>query len=90
MRLLFSFFLIVSVFYSAVQVVFYEHEARHSFVELQELEKVRDGLNEEWGKLQLEQSTWATADRIERLARTKLNMVNPDIDSIVLLAEKND
>lgn len=90
MRLLFTFLLVASVFYSAVRVVFYEHEARHNFVELQKLEKVRDELNEEWGRLQLEQSTWATADRIERLAKTKLNMVSPDINSIVLLAEKND
>lgn len=90
MRLLFTFLLMVSVFYSSVQVVFYEHEARHNFVELQEMEKIRDELNEEWGRLQLEQSTWATADRIERIAVTKLNMVNPDINSIVLLAEKND
>lgn len=90
MKLFFTVFLIACVFYSGVQVVFYQHEARHKFVELQELEKTRDHLNEEWGRLQLEQSTWATADRIERLATTKLNMTNPDINSIVLLAEKND
>ena len=79
-----------SVFYSGIHVVYYQHEARRNFVELQELEKKRDELNEEWGRLQLEQSTWATGDRIERLATTKLNMINPDINSIVLLVESND
>ena len=87
MKFLFTFLLMASVFYSSIEVVFYEHEARHNFVQLQELERARDELNEEWGRLQLEQSTWATADRIERLAVTKLNMISPEIDSIVLLAE---
>lgn len=90
MKILFTFLLMGSVFYSGVQVVFYQHKARRNFVEMQKLEKTRDELNEEWGRLQLEQSTWATADRIERLATTKLNMINPDINSIVLLAEGNE
>ena len=56
-------------------------------MELQKLELARDQLNEEWGRLQLEQSTWATDDRIERIAREKLNMQNPDTSLIVLLAK---
>ncbi|MEX2352707.1 MAG: cell division protein FtsL [Gammaproteobacteria bacterium] len=87
MRILFSFLLVSAVFVSAMQVVISQHEARKIFVELQKLETTRDDLNEEWGRLQLEQSTWATDDRIERIARTELEMNDPEIDSIVLLAK---
>ena len=44
-------------------------------------------LDIEWGQLQLEQSTWATDDRIESFARTRLGMKAPDDNSMVLLAK---
>ena len=39
----------------------------------------------EWGKLQLEQSTWATRGRVERLARNKLQMTIPSPDNVVIV-----
>ena len=75
-----------AVFLSAIAVVVTQHEARRTFVQVQELEAERDSLNEEWGRLQLEQSTWATDDRIEQLARTKLSMREPDAAVLVRLA----
>lgn len=86
MRILFQFLLVAAVMVSAVMVVVSQHEARRLFVQLQELEAVRDDLNEEWGRLQLEQSTWATDDRIEQLARVNLEMREPGTGSLVLLA----
>jgi cell division protein FtsL len=86
MRLLFHFLLAGSVMTSAIMVVTSQHEARRLFVHLQELESARDDLNEEWGRLQLEQSTWATHDRIEQLARIDLGMHEPEAGSLVLLA----
>jgi len=85
MKAALTLLLAMAVFISAVQVVLAQHRARHLFAELTSLQETRDKLNEEWGRLQLEQSTWATADRIERLARTKLHMTSPDVNSIVLL-----
>lgn len=76
-----------AVLISAVEVVIARHETRRLFTEIQELEKIRDQLNEEWGRLQLEQSTWATDDRIESFARTRLGMKAPDDNSMVLLAK---
>lgn len=61
------------------------HDARSLFVEIQKLEKVRDQLNEEWGRLQLEQSTWATDVRIELMARDELGMKMPETNNLVLL-----
>lgn len=87
MKVLVTLLLAAAVFISAVRVVLVQHEARRVFAETQVLQEKRDALNEEWGRLQLEQSTWATADRIERLARSKLHMVNPEADSIVLLKQ---
>ena len=79
--------LIMAVFISAVEVVVARHQARKLFVEIQTLEKVRDELNEEWGRLQLEQSTWATDIRIESLAHGEMGMKIPDMNSIVLLTK---
>ena len=87
MKALITIFFSFTVFISAIQVVVVQHEARKTFVELQRLEKTRDELNEEWGRLLLEQSTWATDDRIEMLARSKLMMVDPDYETYVLLAK---
>ena len=87
MKMIFTLALGAAVFFSAVQVVVSQHQASRIFGELQKLETTRDELNEEWGRLQLEQSTWATDDRVELVARTQLNMVEPETKSIVLLAK---
>lgn len=73
------------VFTSALAVVYAQHESRKLFVELQGLQGARDELNVEWGRLQLEQSTWATHGRIEAIAREKLNMMIPPPAAVVLV-----
>jgi cell division protein FtsL len=87
MKILLMLILISTVFVSAIEVVLAQHKARKYFVEIQEQEKRKDRLNEEWGKLQLEQSTWATDDRVEMIARTKLEMTEPDQQSLVLIVQ---
>ena len=87
MKILLQYGFYIVIFISALQVVIARHETRRLFVELQTLERTRDELNEEWGKLQLEQSTWAINDRIETFARTKLSMKIPERSSVVLLAK---
>jgi len=87
MKMLLHYGFYIAIFLSALQVVIARHETRRLFVELQALELTRDELNEEWGRLQLEQSTWATNDRIESFARSKLGMKMPERSSVVLLAK---
>lgn len=87
MKLLLQYGFFMAIFLSALQVVIARHETRRLFVELQTLERTRDGLNEEWGRLQLEQSTWAINDRVEMFARTNLGMKMPERNSVVLLAK---
>ena len=62
---------------SSLGVIYAKHEARSRFNELQQLTQQRDDLDIEWGQLQLEQSTWATHGRVERVAREELRMIIP-------------
>ena len=77
--------LAVSAFASAIAVVYSKHLSRKYFVGLQELQLVRDDLNIEWGRLQLEQSTLADHGRIDRLGRERLDMQLPSAEAIVIV-----
>jgi len=70
---------------SAVGVIFSKHESRKLFVQLQVLQKEKDQMNVEWGRMQLEQSTHATHGRIESLAIKKLGMRLPAADKVVII-----
>ncbi len=83
--------LLLAVIASAVAVVRTHHERRSLFVELDEAEARRDRLQVEWGRLQIEQSTWAASDRIERVAAEKLNLQLSRAGATVLVAaERGD
>ena len=77
--------LIPVVLSSALGVVYAKHQSRKLFVQLNELQQQRDGMNVEWGQLQLELSTWATNVRIEQVARQRLRMTNVDFDQVVIV-----
>ena len=70
---------------SSVVSVYVQHLRRSLFVELQELQRERDALQVEWGQLELEQSTWATHDRVERTALNRLELRRPTGDAVVLV-----
>lgn len=70
---------------SALGVNYSSYKSRQLFSELQKMKRETIRLEEEWGRLLLEQSTWASHSRIEGLAKSKLNMVVPDPASIVLV-----
>lgn len=63
---------------SAIGVVYARHEHRQLFVALSRLEKARDELNIDFGRLQLEQATWAESNRVDQIARTRLGMKFPE------------
>jgi len=79
--------LVTSLFVSALETVVARHQARKLFVEIQSLDKVRDNLNEEWSRLLLEQSTWATDVRIEMIARSRLEMKTPTPHFLLVMDE---
>jgi len=70
---------------SAVATTYVQHYRRMQFVELRKLELERDTRQVEWGQLKLEQSTWATHERIERLALEKLDLYMPPAEEVVLV-----
>lgn len=77
--------LLALVLLSALNVIWVRHETRVLFVELQSLQSERDELNVDWGRLQLEQSAWATKARIERIARDELQMQRPvDVEMVLV------
>ena len=77
--------LVFIVLVSAVSVVQTQHISRKVFMEIEQLKKDRDLLNEEWGRLQLEQSTWALDERVEHMVKEELDMYVPENDSLVFL-----
>jgi len=79
--------LVLAVVISAVTVVYAQYEIRVLFAKKQSLLGRRDALNVEWGRLQLEQSTWGTQSRVEHVARQKLRMINPAPDSVVFVKQ---
>ena len=63
-----------------------QHQARKLYVELQKEQEFTRQLEIEWGQLQLEQSTWATHARVEKIAAkhglrippsTRIQLVGP-------------
>lgn len=70
---------------SAMALVYTKHEARKLFIELEQLTVVRDELSIEWGRLQIEQSTWATHARIEQVATQQLELSRPSTDEIYVI-----
>ena len=66
----------------ALAVVQAQHRSRSYFVELESLKKEARILDESWGQLQLEQSTWANPARVDKLARTQLGLVPPPQERI--------
>ena len=68
----------LAVLGSAVQVIYSRHKARDTFVHLEKLNAVRDSLDIEWGRLQLEQSYWSSHAFVERVANAKLQMNLPE------------
>lgn len=68
---------------SAMAVIYCKYQSRLLFISIQEHEKNLDRYEVEWGQLQLEMTTLIEHGRVERMARRKLNMVEPVRDQIV-------
>lgn len=75
---------------SAIAVIYSKHEGRKLFVELQELSKQRDELNIDWGRLQLEQSSYAAHALIEERAGKELSLVRPTSSEMFLIGTDGD
>jgi cell division protein FtsL len=72
---------------SGVWIVSVEHRSRQLFIEGEKLNRELDQLQIDWGRLQIEQSTWAQHSRIESLARQRLRLTEPAEDQLVVVFE---
>ena len=61
----------------ALSLVTSRHQARKLFVELERSVAAGREFDTEYGQLQLEQSTWAMPQRVEKIARDELKMQVP-------------
>lgn len=77
--------LLAVVLATAIGLVFSKHQSRKLFVELEQANAQIVSLNNEWGRLQLEQSAWSDHGRVERIARTRLDMKIPEANEVVFI-----
>ena len=79
--------LAIAVATSGLFVIKAKHQSRQLFVELEALNREIYRLQVDWGRLQIEQSTWGTHPRIEFLASEQLSLSSPIADDIIVVVE---
>lgn len=77
--------LLVLVGASGLGVVYTTFSSRHLLNDLQQLEKQRNRLQVEWGRLLLEQSSLVAQGRVEDMAIAELGMEVPDLKQVVVI-----
>lgn len=77
--LTFNAVLLLLVLVSAFATIHSTHACRALYTQLQVLESSQWYLQEDYGRLLLEQSTWASHYRVEKVARGDLGMAAPDL-----------
>jgi cell division protein FtsL len=77
--------LLAALISSALGVVYAKYASRKLFLELQVVRAERDAVDVEWGRLQLEQSTWAAVGRVERVASKRLDMREPSVEDLLVI-----
>ena len=79
--------LAAGVIASGVWIVDVEHRSRQLFIEAEALNRELDRLQTDWGRLQIEQGTYATHSRIEALVRQRLELTVPSGEQLVVVVE---
>jgi cell division protein FtsL len=74
-------FLIVS----ALAVIASQYQSRNIFMKIQQQNQLLVSYEIEWGRLQLEAATLTEENRVERVARRRLNLRIPEREQIIYL-----
>jgi cell division protein FtsL len=77
--------LIALLILSAFAVVYLKDLNRRTFIQYQNMAHANQQARVDWGKLLLEQSTWAAQANIQQSASKRLHMYTPDAKDIVLV-----
>jgi len=75
--------------FTALGLVNSQHKARNLYIELEHESQFSKQIEQEYGQLQLEQSTWAMHSRIEQIASQKLQMQVPDAQRVQVVSPKD-
>lgn len=75
----------ICIMASGIGVVYSTHLSRQLFSELESKRRTVSELHVEWGQYLLEQSTWASYSRVERIAAEQLNMKQPSPENMVVI-----
>jgi cell division protein FtsL len=65
------------------------YRSRQEFASLEQLRSEQRDLEDRWAKLLLEESAFSSPSRVERIARSQLNMYLPGLDDIKELKNLN-
>jgi cell division protein FtsL len=71
---------------TAAGAIYAKYRARQLFMQLTQLRTAREALDDDWGRLQLEQSAWSAYALVERVASARLHMSTPDPRAIEIIA----
>jgi cell division protein FtsL len=82
--------LLLGITASGMGVVYVKYLSRTQFADLQELRAERDREDIHRIRLQLEEGTLATYSRVEKVARTRLEMHIPHRAEVMVLGGKTD
>ena len=77
--------LLVLILASSFAVIRSTHSCRAMYEQLQELESSQWYLQEDYGRLLLEHSTWASHYRVEKVAEEELGMQAPGLAQLKVL-----
>lgn len=76
-------FLLIASLSTAFAVIYVKDMNRREFIELHQLQRQHDDMVVEQGQLLLEQNTWSSPLRVQRIAQQQFGMVNPAKSIIV-------
>lgn len=77
--------LVALILLSGFAVIHSTHACRAMYARLQELESSQWYLQEDYGRLLLEHSTWASHYRVEKVAADELGMQAPELAQLKVL-----
>jgi cell division protein FtsL len=83
--LVFNAVLTLLILVSAFATIRSTHACRALYTQLQVLESSQWYLQEDYGRLLLEQSTWASHYRVEKVARGDLGMTAPNLEQFKVI-----
>ncbi|WP_259412003.1 cell division protein FtsL [Coxiella burnetii] len=77
--------LVIALLCSAFGVVYFKDLNRRLFIQYQTLQREKAEELIQWGKLLLEQTTWSTQSRVQRIAEQQLGMQLPSAKEVILV-----